>query len=195
MALTSPVMAFAVLLGVDMYLRVSELVGAKCGDLLAPTTEGVQHWALMLFPRSLGRSSKTGAYDETLAIDSSRTRWMVPALKALHSKNPKEPLCGGNYADLIKLFTETCRSLGLHVLPSEMRHSGASLDRAFALRSSTETQRRGRWACAASTRRYEKRGILNESWSMLNGRQQSFCQNCASRIDRLVLYGEAPLPM
>lgn len=43
MAQTSPVMAFAVLLGVDMYLRVSELVGAKCGDLLAPTTEGVQH--------------------------------------------------------------------------------------------------------------------------------------------------------
>ena len=80
-AQTSPVMGLCILLGVDLYLRIVELMSAQCGDLLRPTTEGVNHWGLMLFPRSRRQSSKTGTYDEVIPVDSQRTQWMVPALR------------------------------------------------------------------------------------------------------------------
>ena len=188
----SPRMGLAILIAVDLYLRITELIQARCGDLLKPTVHGLQSWVLVLFPRHRERRSKVGQFDDTLAFDSKRLQWISAALHHIARLPGADSLCGSDYAGFIKSFNAAARRLGVKVKPSEMRHSGASLDRAHDLRPLLEIQRRGRWFAASSVRRYEKRGLVNESWEMVNSRAKQFCQDCEANIEAILLRGAPP---
>ena len=77
-------------------------------------------------------------------------------LKALIARPAEESVIGLVYLEYLKVFTESAKHLGLPLLPSLGRHSGASIDAALSRRSLLEIQRMGQWRCARSVRRYEK---------------------------------------
>ena len=51
-------MAVGILLQVACYLRVTELLKLTVGQIVAPTTQGVPHWSLSVFPAERGDMSK-----------------------------------------------------------------------------------------------------------------------------------------
>ena len=98
-----------------------------------------------------------------MAIDSGRLRWLSPALAVLASKGD-ERLFGYTYPQMVTNLTAACSQLHLRLVAYQMRHSGASVDRAVRRRTLEQIQKRGRWQSHHSVRRYEKTGRLNESW-------------------------------
>ena len=190
MEMTDPTLAVAVLIGVDLYLRISELLSIRCGQLQAPTTQGVNSWSIQLYPQTQSETTKTGQQDETVAADSNRLRWMSSVFAAISTKPLEEKRVRQSYPEVLSAFAKAARRLGVKITPGEMRQSGPSIDRAMNLRSNTEVAKRGRWAALGSVRRYEKKGRLNESWKLLPQRSQDFCLRCEQDLERLILFGD-----
>jgi hypothetical protein len=143
-----------------------ELLGLTLQQIQAPTSQEVAHFALVMFPSESEAISKTGTQDETVVIDNSAIAFLNPVLVELVSRGrtlPTEPIVDLDYVDYNALFLKVCRRLGLTMVLSQGRHSGASIDRACNRRSPQGVQRMGRWKAAASVRRYEQMGMLNAS--------------------------------
>ena len=184
-------MAIGVLLAVHCYLRPKELLGLRCGSLMAPTRQGVQSWTLLLFPQEKLERSKTGMSDDTIALDGTRLAFLDPIWAQLSKHPAKEPLVPMEYPQFLALFRRASRAIGVELVPYLCRHSGASLDRASRLRSQEEVQKRGRWASMASVRRYEKHGRLNDTWRTLTEEQQRRFELCEANLARGILFGES----
>ncbi len=77
---------------------------------------------------------------------------------------------------------------GVHVRPvlDQLRHGGASKERATGRRERTALAKRGRWASIASLRRYEKGGRLTELVSRLSPAQTALAEDCQSRIGEIL---------
>jgi hypothetical protein len=165
-------MGLGVLMMVVCYLRVRELLSLKLGQILRPTGQGVQAWALLLFPIERKATSKTGATDETATLDSPRIQFLNPVFDMLARGNPQENLVDMPYIDFYRVFTQAATALSIPVTASMARGSGASMDRATGLRTLAEIQRMGRWAARKSVVRYEKHARLNQSWSALSESQR-----------------------
>ena len=190
MEMSEPTLAVAILLGVDLYLRISELLSIRCGQLQAPTPQGVNSWSIQLYPQTQSETTKTGQQDETVSADSHRLKWMSIVFAAFSTRPLEERLVRQTYPEVLSAFAKAARRLGVKVAPGEMRHIGPSIDRAMNLRSNTEVAKRGRWAALGSVRRYEKKGRLNESWKMIPMRSQEFCLQCERDLERIILFGD-----
>eukprot|EP00975_Prorocentrum_lima_P009250 1970867-Prorocentrum_lima.AAC.1 len=68
-------MGIFVLLLVSTYARPSELMLLTRDNLVRPARGITQHWAILLNPEEGGKSSKTGAFDESLFLDSEWLQW------------------------------------------------------------------------------------------------------------------------
>jgi len=187
-----PLLAVAVLLGVDAYLRPKELLSIQAQDLLPPTVQALECWVLILFPAERGSTSKVGEQDDTIPLDLPRCPWLRHAIAALSQRPARQLLFDYTYPQFLSIFTEASAALGLKLVPYLMRHSGASIDRATDVRSQSEVGKRGRWASVRSIRRYEKRGRLNETWRTLSPRLQAHCVKCHASLESIVLHGEPP---
>ena len=137
--------------------------------------------------------SKVGDSDDTIPIDSPRSLWMAPVFAALCRRRPASSrLLNMTYLQYMTLFRTAAGNLGLDVVPYQGRHSGASLDRGEGLRSIEAVQKRGRWAAYSSVRRYEKAGLLNQSWAALSPAQKAHCDACLRNLSDIVPHGKEP---
>jgi len=178
-------MAAGILLQVACYLRVTELLKLTVGQIVGPTSQGVPHWSLSLFPVERGDMSKTGQVDEGVTLDCPEIQFLVPILKELRAMPPDTLIVGMTYLEFLAAFRSATNELRIALVPSQARHSGASMDRTYNRRSQSEVQRMGRWLATKSVRRYEKRNRLNISWNSLEISQQEHsleCQQSAASV-------------
>ena len=185
-------MAIAVLLGVDTYLRPSELLGLTAGSLIPPSPETGESWSLLLHPASRGARSKVGESDETILLNSRRLAFLTPALAVLAREQPDLRLWSFDYASLYRVIAEVGKAMNIALVPYIMRHSGVTIDRAENARSVEECQKRGRWKHPASMRRYEKSGRLGDSWRLLSPTLQTHCRQMKARLAEIVVGGAQP---
>ena len=147
-------------------------------------------WVVHLFPAAGKATSKVGEHDDTVAIDSGRLRWATPLFEAIAKREGNEKLWPEGYPAFAHLIKEAARKIHVDVVAYQMRHSGASLDRAHHIRSLDAIQKRGRWMSAKSCRRYEKMGRLNETWGSLQADVQKQFLAASNNIDKVFLRGK-----
>ena len=185
--------AVTTLIMVDCYLRPGEMLGLRPSSFLGPIAHASRHWVALLFPQEDAMRSKVGAADDTILFDSRRTQWMGPLLEVLSKRKPRdEPVMRMTYSQYLSIFRSAATNVGVDAVPYQGRHSGASLDRGEDARSLNSVQKRGRWASSKSVKRYEKAGLLNRSWTVLNPATKAHCEPCLHMIGDVLLRGVAP---
>ena len=143
---------------------------------------------IWLFPPEKPERSKTGCADDTVAIDSGRLSWLAPVLRILAERG-EEKLFGSSYPVLVAGLSAACNRLHIRFVSYQMRHSGASVDRASRRHTLEQLQKRGRWQSHHSVRRYEKTDRLNESWRQLTPAQQTYFEMCVVGLRDVILNG------
>ena len=185
-------MAIAILVGVDAYLRPSELIALTAGSLVPPSPESREAWSLLLHPASRGARSKVGESDETILLNSPRLAFLKPAFEILARSPPDTPLRSFDYSMLYRTIAEVGKSMNIALVPYIMRHSGVTIDRAENARSVEECQKRGRWKQPSSMRRYEKSGRPGDSWRLLGPHMQTHCKQMKVMISEILVGGAQP---
>ena len=159
---------------VDTYLRPSEALRLRAEQILPPA-QGHPRTVIYINPDYLQRPSKTGELNES--VDISR-QWVARCLVALRCRVSRGPLwCFDLRAarDAMEACVAKLRIQRLTPVLYSARHSGASLDRYLDRRSIEDVQQRGRWRTFTSVRRYEKKGMVQHAWGLLDGGCQSLC--------------------
>ena len=147
-------------------------------------------WSVLAHAQEEGSTSKVGERDESLLLDSSWIQWMGPAWEALAAGPEEAPLWDMDYHSYLTMFKKGVRLLGKpRVVPYQMRHSGASADRADGSRSAEETRSRGNWGSLRSMRRYEKVGRLATSARAHSREMTDYFEQCAVALHSVVIGG------
>ena len=179
------------LIGLSAYLRPHENFGLRRQDLLRPSSS-LHSWSLLLAPSESGRVTKTGHTDDSVPLDSKWASWMSPLLETLKAGPPQDPLWDFSYPSLVHEFRVVADLLQLHdLVPYQLRHSGASLDRATAARPLDEVRKRGRWLAAKSVARYEKSARLSATEESYPQWLRDFGSACAARLEAVFLFDAA----
>ncbi len=167
--------ARAAALQMDGYFRPSEVLATKRSDVaqlnrlapfavtVAPSCPAAGAAAEVAPPRA-----KSGQYDDTvligdkISIDAGRP-WLKSLMRALLASaaaGPSSRLFPSlTLARYEKLFQEAVTATNLTALsltPHMLRHGGPSEDLLHQHRTLAQVQERGRWAAAASVRKYGK---------------------------------------
>eukprot|EP00973_Karenia_brevis_P086983 12061932-Karenia_brevis.AAC.1 len=76
------------------------------------------------------------------------------------------------------LFKRVAKLLGVTPLPvpHQLRHAGASADRAQNRRPLAEVKKRGRWASDRSVARYNKENRINQALASLSSKVLNYCE-------------------
>ena len=170
--------AAATLLIYDSYARPSEILCmTKQHNVIVPKTGiasekyGKQH-ALVIAPSQLGRTTKTGHFDDHVLVGINGRRWINQVLFDFMNMRPPCPtsdqlFAGLTLAKLESVFKEAQRYLGdgwkyadVVVTPHVLRHSGPSNDHYLGKTNLDEIRIRGRWASMKSVARYAKHAKL-----------------------------------
>jgi hypothetical protein len=149
--------------------EVSSLVEASVGPVARERYRG-----LILHPFGEGRMSKAQEFDETLLLDLAEQGMVAEAiyrvLKLSH-RQPSNKIFSTTVSQLGKVMTQVADQLHLGVLgaphPYRLRHTGASRDYLQKNRGLVDIQSRGRWKSAASFRRYQKGGRIQQQLQSL----------------------------
>ena len=186
-------MAVAIMIQLVLYLRVAELYSVRCGDLLRPSVQGLRCWALSLHPATREKLSKTGLKDENVTF---ATRLSIPlqrVLVYLAEQAADQPILDVPYPEFLAQFKRAAQAIGVpQMVPSEARHSGASIEIGLKMRTTEEGQKQGRWASLKNLRRYEKAGELNKEWQKYSDRQQRHFLRCEKGLVQALLVGTMP---
>ena len=171
----------------DTYLRPNEMIEMKTEQVIEPQAQrGMDRVALVINPEYYNRPSKTGELDESLHISRAWLGRLLLRYKRLR-KSPR--LWDHNLLEMRRIFLLVAEDLCIgHLRPClyMARHSGASIDRLENRLSLQEVQRRGRWRCEASVRRYEKRAMAQEVASRLSPVQMLAFTRAAAEIERIL---------
>lgn len=157
--------ACGILIQGDLYLRPSELLDLTARHLLSPQRR-VKKWGVVVGLSEDGMPSKSGEFDECVFADTSERSDVNQILAWLKSYclSPTtsifHPLTLAQYEDQIKKAACLVKLGSLRLTPHMLRHSGASHDAFYSIRSIREIQVRGRWKAAASVARYKKPGRM-----------------------------------
>ncbi|CAK0866303.1 unnamed protein product [Prorocentrum cordatum] len=153
-----PRMAIVVAVSHARYLRPIEamaLVGKSIVAAVPAAGSGYTMMGLVLHETSLGAPGKTGAFDEAVAIDD---RWLWEPLLGLKASSRPDSAQWNFDGELCReVFSAVAEGLGLGPFdphPYQPRLGGASEDLATQRRTPEQVIRRGRWATAASLKRY-----------------------------------------
>ena len=174
-------MCLYVLLLVSCYLRPSEGLSLRRGDLMAPAAGASRFWSLLIFQEQHGRRSKTGSMDNSIPVDFEEVRsWIGPALEAMSQGDPDEFVFSFSYPDVVAEFEISVANLGIKSTGRDRkvlymgRHSGPSIDVAQRRTPLAEVQKKGRWASFKSVQRYEKAGRLAQSMHSYPAASQAY---------------------
>jgi integrase len=180
-----------------LYLRPGEVTRLRVQDLVPPvhgSGGGGAEWTAILHPLEEHIPSKTQEYDETVSFDKPWMRFIAEATYRhlnLSGRGKAEKIFSCSAQQMKKFMEKGFNKLGLESLgsahPYRLRHGGASRDYQHKMRSLTEIQKRGRWKSAASVRRYEKGGRLNQLLRSLAPKVLMKLQSATKRIEKTVL--------
>jgi integrase len=188
-------MAFAVAISFDTYIRPGVLVGLRRENLLRPAklvSGAYSGWGIVLSPASSNSVTKVGEQDDSLRVGTLHRMWIVDLIKQLWSRTaPGACLFDFTLAKFETTFKRATVALNLQSLqlvPHSLRHGGPSTDIYLGLRSLAEVQRRGFWQSPASVRRYEKHSKLLSQLNKLSVAQQRAARAAATSVPRLLLH-------
>ena len=152
---------------------------------------GMKYWSLLVNPMESSQVSKTGENDVSMLLDSPYLQWIGPMLEKIKSEAGVGRVFPFSYLDYVETFRRACKAVGMkNVVPYQLRHSGASHDRAHGLRDALSTKLRGQWKAESSMKRYEKHGRLAHSLSTYSHLQRIHFEACERRISDIVLWGK-----
>ena len=125
-----------VLIGLSAYLRPSEGLGLRRGDVERPAANISKFWTTTVCPEEMVARAKVGATDDTLQLDSPFLQpWIGRGLTQLSRGEPNQPVFAVNYPNLLREINAEGRLIGLTeealgqsewggVQPYQVRHSG-----------------------------------------------------------------------
>ena len=163
--------AMHLVLQYDGYMRPSECLGLRAGQICPPTGRRYSHWGVILAPSELHETTKTGKSDDSILLgDLGHNQWVRECLRCW-MKSVSRPN-GELFPDLSLASLEhwcrhACASLKYKstcVMPHIVRHAAASNDAYHRRRCLAEIQKRGRWECKKSCDRYNKHALLLHQW-------------------------------
>eukprot|EP00435_Cladocopium_sp_Y103_P010201 s4329_g2.t1 len=161
-----PVIAAAILLQGDLYLRPSELLGLTRQMVIRPLASRAKVWGVVIAQQEQEVPTKTGTFDDCVLLDTCCRDYINGVLKKLFLKT-KLPgdkifpdLTLGQYAKIISAACSQLELQKLKLTPHGLRHSGPSTDAFHQIRGAIAIQRRGRWRTASSVTRYQKPGRM-----------------------------------
>jgi len=178
-------MAVYVMVSLSGYLRPSEAYRLRRCDLIPPCRGVSETWSLLVNPAETGITSKTGTVDDSISLDSEyMTAWCEAIFMALRRDGSTEPLWSFDWPSFLVEFRACRRRFGVpELVPYQLRHSGASIDRSKRWRSLAEVKKRGNWKQDRSVARYEKAARLNATMMTYSPVLQSYLHRCASRAE------------
>ena len=188
-------MAMYILICLSAYLRPAAGLALRRGCLVPPGAQSRGRWCLYLAPRELRTPTKTGCFDDTVVLDSRWLTWAGPIFEALRGDGSMEPMWDFTYADLVKRLDAIRAQFGIpDLVPYQLRHSGASIDRESGARSLLDIQKRGQWRAASSVFRYEKAGRLATTEASYPSGFARHGRACERQLEAFILLGKAPPP-
>lgn len=176
------------------YLRPGEALRIRADDVIPPTNL-FPSVGLRLHPEDRHISSKTGVFDDGMAVDPQYIPDLGQVLLQLaRHRGPGNLRFNLSYHEVKAKFQEAMANLNL-VDPSlyRLRHGGASHDWAAKLRSLPKIKRRGCWMADSSLRRYEKATRLQAIERSVSERRLRLAAHHAPLLGSYVR-GELPLP-
>ena len=180
------------LVGLCGHWRPSEGLRARRCDLIRPAAGVTKCWSLIIAPAEVGRPSNMGAVDDSVLLDGPRIQTMAVRLSELKEGPPTAPLWDFTHADLAAALHTAGRQIGVSPLvPYQLRHSGASIDRASGRRTQDEVMKRGRWRSLRSLARYERHSRLAATLHELPAATPRYAQVCERRLEDIILQ---PMP-
>lgn len=157
--------ACAILVQGDCYLRPCEVLGLTKRHLIRPQRR-LQKWGVVVGLEEDGVPSKTGEFDECVFADTA-SRSDVNSILSHLARRPIQqslsvfhPLTASDYNAQIAKSAVHVGLQHLHLTAHMLRHSGASHDSYYQLRTLKEIQYRGRWKAVSSVARYKKPGKM-----------------------------------
>ena len=140
-------MAVMLLLMVTCYLRPSDAMRMRHGDVVPPAHGVSRYWSLFLHRAEHGITSQTKTVDNSLLLDTPTTLpWRATIARVLRQGKESDFIWTFSYPDFSREFAHSVKRLGVEhsVVPYMARHSGPSIDRVTGLRDLMEIQKRGR---------------------------------------------------
>lgn len=136
--------------------------------------------------------------DDAVLVGDRRNPWVADVLAQVirirgHGKLFAH-LSLAAYEGLVRKAAAEIEIALLYVSPHVVRHAGPSRDRLDRARSVAEIQRRGRWRCAHSMRRYEKEGKSLRQWNALTLDTRVELANVAKRFPAWLLRALRMMP-
>ena len=159
--------ADALALGLDCYLRISEIFALRCEDVVVVSSPTGPIVSIMLGVVSEDRAetTKTGRRQGVI-VDYPDVADMLVARKA--RRKPQDPVFDTTTHKYRAAIRKVATALGIDIgPPHSVRHSGPSEDAASGYRTIWAIQRRGRWASEKSVLRYAKTHALIEARSRI----------------------------
>lgn len=177
------------LVSLSAYLRPSEACGLCRRDLVPPAVGGSHCWSILVCPQERATVTKTGERDVSIALDSVwMAQWIAPVMETLKRGPPSEVMWNFGYNDYLEVFRKVRELFGEpSLVPYQLRHSGASIDRSRCWRTLGEVQKRGRWSSAKSVARYGKHGLLNDSLQRHSVAAQTAFVRSEAMLDAIIL--------
>ena len=187
----------ALLLLFDAYLRPYELFGLRRCDVVRPVP-AQPYYCLIVCPRDALKPSKTHTYDDSVVLDTPDRTLLLPVLEhflmtCAGPPHSTEPLFNFTHSDLLRWFKVGMTWLSLDPWAFSLyscRHGGPSEDFSRRVRDLNCIQRRGRWACDQSVRRYQQTGRLHVVYARAPPSVLSLCLQVTSHFD--VLFRDQP---
>ena len=199
-------MALFVLVLFDTYMRLMEGYELTVKDLVAPApkvSKRFRFWGLRLKADEEGLPRKGGSFDDLILLDSKGLESLGPRLKALcRGRGEDDKLFSFDLMKFKNTWLLCQKQLGLEghtFCVHQLRHGGASHDAWEKRRELLDIQRRGGWKTMDTLFRYEKRGRIQKSLSMLSDDTLSWCERSRTHLASLIqgdssALGDLPQP-
>ena len=136
-------------------------------------------------------TSKVGEMDEAVEIDQPYLQWLGPALNRLKStRSPQERVFSFTREEGVAHFDRVVHQLNYHKVGIQcvyqLRHGSASADALEKFRTLDQIQKRGRWHCAKSVRRYANGGRISQVFQELSQEEQRQASAAESEIVKII---------
>ena len=157
----------------------------RSGYLLPAVT---RFWAVLIHPEEGVSRSTTGGSDDSIVLDSVWLQWMSPTFVKFKRGRTTGPLWSFGYPTSLVRFRAAAEGFGApHLVPYQLRHSGASNDRISEERDLLSIQKRGRWASHKSLVRYEKAARVGLSLMRYHAALRAHFDECMLHLEAIVL--------
>ena len=134
--------------------------------------------------------SKTGLKDENVTFTTRLSTPLPKVIEYSANRAGDEPLLTASHPEYLMEMRAAAEETGVNKwLPSEARHSGASVEVGLGPRSLADGQKQGHWASTVSLNRHDECGELYREWQRYSGIHQWHFVACEIGISAALMEG------